>query len=204
MAERSDNEIAIIVLAAGSSSRLGRSKQLLVVGRETLLEKSVKTALAKCKNVIVVLGANEQEHRAAIEHYPATVVFNPDWKNGMGNSLKAGLGHAVFRLSNPGAVIIMACDQPMLTTVHLDELIERYATTHKPIIASYYSGSAGVPVLFDKSMFPDLYAIDDRQGAKKIINSRKEFVEVVDFPGGSMDLDTPEDVERFFNARSGG
>jgi molybdenum cofactor cytidylyltransferase len=205
VAEWNDSEIAVIVLAAGSSSRLGRPKQLLAVGEQTLLEKSVATALqSTCKNVIVVLGANEAAHRAVIEHYPVAVVFNSDWAKGMGSSLKAGLAHVELNFSNLAAVIIMVCDQPLLTPAHLNQLVDRHNATGKPIIASYYSGATGVPALFDKSVFPALRAMDDQYGAKKIINLSKEFVDMVDFPDGAIDLDTPDDLERFFDAGSGG
>jgi molybdenum cofactor cytidylyltransferase len=150
--------------------------------------------------VIVVLGANEPAHRTAIEHYPVTVVFNTDWAKGMGNSLKAGLRYVESDLASLQAVLLMVCDQPLLTASHLDRLIERYRVTGKPIVASHYSGARGVPALFDKAMFPKLHSMDDQHGAKKIINSSNEFVEEVEFPEGSIDLDTPEDKQRFFSS----
>jgi molybdenum cofactor cytidylyltransferase len=196
MDEPVKEDVAIILLAAGSSSRMGKSKQLISIQGETLLEKSVKTALhSKGKNIIVVLGANEAQHRGVIEDLPVSIVYNPHWQNGMGSSIKSGLKRITIKSE---ALIIMVCDQPLLTSSHLDTLIDHYKSTRTPIVASSYSGVIGVPALFDKSLFARLSLLEDSQGAKKIIESGKEFTDSVNFPEGSIDLDTPEDLHQFF------
>ena len=193
-------DVAIILLAAGSSSRMGKSKQLIKINGESLLIKSVKAALhSKSINAIVVLGANETEHRAEIESFPVSIVSNSNWSKGMGSSLKAGLHYLKSTSDKSEAVIIMVCDQPLLTSLHLDKLIDSYHSTRKSIIASSYSGSIGVPALFDQSMFGQLALLEDAQGAKRIIESNMNVVEKIDFPEGSIDLDTPEDFNQFAN-----
>lgn len=200
MGELNDSDISVILLAAGSSSRMGDSKQLISIDGETLLEKSVRAALqSKSNNIIVVLGANEAAHRLILGNFKVSVVYNPQWETGMGSSLKAGLKFLKSIAVKPEAVIVMVCDQPLLTASHLNKLIDHYRSTRKPIVASGYSGSMGVPALFDASMLTKLNDLDDRQGAKKIIESSKEFVDTVNFPEGAVDLDTPEDVKRFLN-----
>jgi len=192
--------ISLILLAAGSSSRMGQSKQLLLIGNEYLLLRSVKAALASSfENIIVVLGAQEEKHRSVIDHLPVQVISNPDWAKGMGNSLKAGLNYLLAIQPDVQATVIMVCDQPMLTSSHLDKLISVYKTTKKSIIASHYSNSPGVPALFDKSLFPELLAIADEAGAKKIINKHPDSVVSVNFPEGAVDLDTTEEYENFKN-----
>ena len=198
MSDQKEIEIAIILLAAGSSSRMGKSKQMITIDGETLLEKSVKVALqSKSKNIMVVLGANATDHRARIENFPVEVVLNATWNLGMGNSLKVGIAHLKSKAMKKRAVIIMVCDQPLLNSAHLDKLIDTYSSTRKSIVASSYSGSAGVPALFDDSMFEQLENLSDHQGAKKVIESNRDQLIVIDFPEGSIDLDTPEDVIRF-------
>ena len=87
-------DISIILLAAGASSRMGQSKQLLLIEGEPLLLRSVKIALSgKPHHVVVVLGAGEHEHSNIIKHLPVEIVINTHWKNGMGSSIKAGLAH---------------------------------------------------------------------------------------------------------------
>ncbi|MFM9840554.1 MAG: NTP transferase domain-containing protein [Cyclobacteriaceae bacterium] len=188
----------VLLLAAGSSSRLGRSKQLISINGEPLLLKSVNAAISSgIKNIIVVLGANENEHRRLIEKLPVEIIFNPTWQKGMGNSLKVGLSHLLKKDTNLIGVITMVCDQPMITASHLIKLIERFKETKSSIVASFYSGSAGVPALFEKSLFEMMLSINDEHGAKKIINQYPDLVSVVDFPEGEIDIDTEEDLKRF-------
>ena len=192
--------IGIILLAAGSSSRMGQSKQLLKIEGEQLLLKSTKLALASMANkVIVVLGANESAHRKVIEQLPIEIITNKDWQRGMGSSLKKGMKELLLIAPKMEAVLVMVCDQPLLTAEHLNQIIKKFELTKSPIVASYYSGSAGVPALFYKSLFEKLLNVDDQSGAKKIILQHKEVVQTIDFPQGSIDLDTPEDYQPFIS-----
>jgi len=193
-------ELAILLLAAGSSSRMGRSKQLLPIQGEPLLLRTTKAALqSQANNTVVVLGANAEKHEAVIKHLPVTIIVNEEWEKGMGSSLKAGLNHLVE--NNPGlrAVMILVCDQPLLTTQHLNRLINTYKETQQVIVASFYSDSSGVPALFDRSLFSDLLLLDNSHGAKKIIVENRELVYAIDFPEGATDLDTWEEYLRFKN-----
>jgi molybdenum cofactor cytidylyltransferase len=193
-------ESAVLLLAAGSSSRLGRSKQLLEINGQSLLLKSVNAAVhSKTKKILVVLGANETAHRQAIEHLPIEIIFNPTWQRGMGNSLKVGLSHLLKEDPNLRGVITMVCDQPLITASHLNKLIERFRETKSPIVASFYSGSAGVPALFEKSLFEKMLSINDEHGAKKIINHYPDLVSIVDSPEGAIDIDTEDDVKKFLS-----
>jgi molybdenum cofactor cytidylyltransferase len=195
-----DSSIAILLLAAGSSSRMGQSKQLLAIRNEPLLVQAAKTALsAKASGVTVVLGAGEDKHRHIVKDMPLQIVFNENWQKGMGSSIKAGLHYLLKAQPDLQAVIVMVCDQPLLTTAHLDKIISTYRQTNKSIVASFYSGNAGVPVLFDKRMFPELIQLPDEQGAKKIIQRYELISARVDFPGGEIDLDTLDEYTAFQN-----
>ncbi len=190
--------ISLILLAAGSSFRMGQSKQLLLIENEPLLLRSTKAALASSfENVIVVLGAQEKEHRSIIAHLPIQIVLNQNWEDGMGGSIKKGLSHVLNVLPETQATMIMVCDQPLLTSSHLDKIMTVYKQTQKSIVASHYSDSAGVPALFDKAVFPELLNIDDNQGAKKVIHQHPEFLALVDFYGGEIDLDTWQEYQDF-------
>lgn len=174
---------SIIILAAGSSSRMGQSKQLLPWGNEILLTHAIKTAMgSRAGHVYVVLGSNEYQHRRAIEKLPVTIVNNPSWEKGMGSSIKAGLNAA----RNSDAVLIMVCDMPFVTSQHLNNLIEAKG----PIVASKYLDTIGVPALFRKEIFDELMGISDSEGARKIIANHKS--EIIPLESG-IDLDTPED-----------
>lgn len=194
--------IGIIVLAAGSSSRMGRSKQLLEIEGEPMLCRCVKIALAVSPdNVVVILGANEKPHREVIEKLPIQIVSNYYWKTGMGSSIKTGLNYLLQSGAELEAVIIMVCDQPALTADHLFKLIQKFDQKQGSIIASAYDNSSGVPALFGRSFFSNLLLLADDQGAKKIIQQFPRQVETVEFSKGSIDLDTDEDYQNYLSKK---
>ncbi len=190
--------ISLILLAAGSSSRLGQSKQMLPVAGVPLLEHAAKTALASgVKDIIVILGANEQPHLNAIQTLPVTTIANHYWKSGIGSSIKSGLNYLIRKSPDTEAVILMVCDQPSLTSQHLRNLIETFNQTKAPIVASRYANTLGVPALFARSFFTNLLMLRDEQGAKKLIEQFQTQVKPVDFPEGSIDIDTQEDYQNY-------
>jgi molybdenum cofactor cytidylyltransferase len=195
---QSNREIAILLLAAGSSSRLGRSKQLISITGQPLLLKSVEAAIKTgIKNIIVVLGANEEAHRQVIKDAGVQVVVNTDWKKGMGNSLKAGLYYLLQQTPKAEAVVVMVCDQPLINSDQLKKLVSEYKSSGSVIVASFYQGVAGVPVLFDRTLFSELLLLSDDAGAKKILQHHPHLVKTVPFIGGEIDIDTEDDLKRF-------
>lgn len=189
--------LGAIVLAAGSSSRMGQQKQLLKVDGESLLKKTVQSIVAiDFKTVVVVLGANAEAHRLAVQGLPVDIVENARWSDGMGSSLKAGMEYLLTKGSFD-AVLVSVCDQPLLSPEIVERIISEYHKSNKGIVASSYSDTAGVPALFDKSYFPELINLPDDQGAKKIIGRHRDAVALIPFPGGEVDLDTMEDYNAF-------
>jgi molybdenum cofactor cytidylyltransferase len=202
VAGETESRISIILLAAGSSSRMGQSKQLLEVNGTPLLLHSVQVALdCGAQSVNVVLGANELAHREIIKTLPISIISNHYWKSGMGSSIKSGLNYVVRKYSDTEAVIIMVCDQPALNAAHLRKLISTFKETSSPIVASSYSGTAGVPALFSRAFFSNILMLKDDQGAKKIIEQFPEQRVTVDFPDGSFDIDTGEDYQNYLKRK---
>lgn len=190
--------IGIVLLAAGASARLGKSKQLLDVGGEAMLKRAAETAIACTgNNAVVVLGSRHELHEKVIAHLPLHVVVNENWTNGMGSSLKAGLAFLWSMKPDLQAIVVMVCDQPLVTKAHLEKILDAFARKGAKIIASSYSSTAGVPALFHCSLFDSIMKLGDQHGAKKIIESGAEPVETIDFPGGEVDIDTPEDYHNF-------
>lgn len=191
-------KIAIIILAAGSSSRMGTSKQLLLVDHEPILRRTVKTAVeSELERVVVVLGANAEEHRKALEDFNIDLTVNNNWQSGMGSSIKTGVKFIRENYGDCTGVIVLVCDQPLLKADHIGKLIHQQKHSGKSIVASSYAGTIGVPVLFKNEIFPELLAMNDSEGAKKIILKNKDKLIGVDFPEGEIDLDTPEDFRKF-------
>jgi molybdenum cofactor cytidylyltransferase len=203
--ERAQVNIGIVLLAAGSSSRMGRSKQLLNIHGKSLLSISLEAATnSNAIETVVVLGANEEAHRKVVSNFQETsVIANPAWENGMGNSLKTGLNFLLSKAPSIEGVIIMVCDQPLITEHQINKIIEEHIKSSKPIIASNYAGTAGVPVLFAKSYFEKLLDLKDDQGAKILIRKNSSDVTLVDFPDGAIDLDTMDEYQKFINSRQG-
>lgn len=190
--------ITAIVLAAGPSSRLGQSKQLLQIEGEPLLRRIARTACeSNADRTLVVLGDNEREHGRVIRDLPLYIAIHSGWERGMGSSLKAGMDFIQGFLSDTTAVMVLVCDQPLLTADHLNNLIEKYRSTSASVVASAYSGVLGVPALFDASLFAEIRSIDDKHGARQIIEKNKAGAKQVDFPEGELDIDTPEDYQRY-------
>lgn len=191
-----NKEVAIILLAAGPSSRMGQSKQQLLIEGKSLLIHSTGIAIkSEAGKVTVVLGSDEKAHREILKDLSANVIFNSRWQTGMGSSLKAGLKHVITNNPKTDAVIVMVCDQPLLKVNHINSLIQKYKKTNALLVASAYATTNGVPALFNHQLFDEILNLSDEHGAKKII--QKHQVETVDFPEGATDLDTPEDYKTF-------
>lgn len=165
--------------------------------------RTAKIAMATSNPVCVVLGAQFEKHKLALDHLPVMVVENTEWEKGMGTSLKLGMASLVPSTPEIDSMIVIVCDQPKLSASHLQELIVCADKTKKSIIASSYNGVIGVPVLFKKQQFELLKSLDDAAGAGKIIRQQSELIEVVNFPGGHIDLDTPEEYAAYLTESGG-
>jgi molybdenum cofactor cytidylyltransferase len=187
----------LIILAAGSSSRLGQPKQKLIYKGRSLLQHAVEEGLASpCSPIVVVLGANEESLHSEINYPNILHVTNYEWESGMSSSIKCGLE---FMLKNGPAIsqaIIMLCDQPFVDAEILNRLIEAKQQSGKLIAACTYDTTLGTPALFDKEVFSELLSLDGQQGAKKLVFDHSDQVEPVPFPLGNIDIDTVEDYEK--------
>jgi len=187
--------IAIIILAAGASRRMGLPKQLLPFKRKNLLQHAIdEAAKSKASTVYFVLGANAAEIQKSIGAEKAQLVLNESWPEGMSSSIRAGIAALPDTV---GAAIISLCDQPLVSSSVFDGLIDAFVSSGKPIIASEYAGSPGVPVLFARKHFAELAALRGDSGARKVIESHRQDTTLVGFTGGSVDLDTPEEYKKF-------
>jgi molybdenum cofactor cytidylyltransferase len=191
-------QIPIIILAAGSSSRLGQPKQLLEYEGETLLNRTIRIASEVSDDIIVVLGSRFQEISKTISNKNVQIIFNESWETGMASSIIEGLK---TRLSAE-KVIISLCDQPYLNTSIFESLILEEKLTQSPIIASNYSNQIGVPILFNKLIYNDLLALKGDKGARSILPKYNDSIGQIDFPNGAIDIDTVEDWELFLKGEA--
>jgi molybdenum cofactor cytidylyltransferase len=178
---------AVIVLAAGASSRLGAPKQLAKIGDETLLARALRTATAAATGpVIVVLGANAEQIRAAVDLSAVRIVLNEHWQQGMATSLQAGIAEAAVH--NVAAALVMTCDMPFVSPDHLRQLAELSAATGKNT-ASSSDGWRGIPACFRRESFAAIAALIGDTGGRALL---------IDAPTVTLlngtDVDTPEEL----------
>ena len=188
--------VAGVILAAGSSSRLGTPKQLLRYRGETLLHRAVRLALeAGLHPVHVVLGSNAAavgEALADLRGRVATVV-NDHWQTGMGSSLARGIA-SLSAATGPesGAALVLVTDQPRVSHPLLAEIAAAFRTGGAPLVASRYgSGALGVPALFARRYFPELARLTGDRGARALFTRYRDDLVTVAFPEGDLDIDTP-------------
>lgn len=190
--------IAIVILAAGASTRMGRPKQLLPYGEHSFLRHTAEVAAASgYQPIVVVLGAYAEQTRPELNQLPVQVIENYQWSEGMSASIRVGI-QALSTMSDPvEAAVLTLCDQPFVSVQVITQLIEAYQTTGQPIVASAYSGTFGVPALFRHSFFPKLMDLSGSEGAKQVIQKYTQEVVGIPFPAGVIDIDTPKDYEQF-------
>ena len=190
--------VAAIVLAAGSSRRMGSTvpKQLLRLGGKALLQHTLDNVSAsKVSEVALVLGAQSDEIRQQISADGIRVVVNPDYQQGIGTSLRAGLS----ALSDSArATLIVLADQPFVAPRTLDCLIDSHSRSQAQITIPLYRGFRGNPVLLDRSVFPELMTLSGDVGCRAIFGSHTEGIYKieVDDPGILLDIDTAADLQK--------
>lgn len=189
--------VGLILLAAGASTRMGSPKQLLPYQGCSLLRYMAEVALASCcEPIAVVLGSNAERTRQEINDLPLQIVENKQWSEGMSSSIRAGVKQITAVNQHLDAVVITLCDQPLVTSSRLNQLIEAYQITQSPVIASAYANTLGVPALFSHILFPELLSLTAKVGAKNLIQQYIDQVHQVSLPEGAIDVDTPEDYQQ--------
>jgi molybdenum cofactor cytidylyltransferase len=199
---------AAIILAAGSSSRMGggRHKLLLPLDGRPVLAHVIDAALAsQARPIIIVLGHEADKVRTLItsftSHSDIIIVENDKYLQGMSTSMYIGLqtlisngykkGEASFVVDS---VLMMLGDQPMITSQVIDTLIFAYRATGKHIVAPLYGGKRGNPVLFDMSLFPELLEVTGDEGGRTVLERHPQELELVEMSDAlaNYDLDTWE------------
>lgn len=167
------NEPAVILLAAGTSSRLGETKQLLELNGKSLLNLAVNQALELSSNVTVVLGHENKKCMNEIKKLPVKTVINTNYKDGVGSSISSG----VSSLYSNANVLIMLCDQPLIPLTHYKYLIKKSNENTSISIGSKHGSSLTVPAIFPKKNITSLKQLSGDECAKDLLCSdRSKFV----------------------------
>lgn len=188
---KNSKDLAVVILAAGISSRLGNiTKQLLVYKNETLLKIAVKKALEISKDVFVILGHEKEKCEKELEDFDVNIIYNPNYKKGMGTTLSL----AISCTKEFDHTMVMLCDQPFIPISHFQALKENIQKEN--IIASSYekSKSPKVPAIFPKKYYDELLKLDADFGAKELLQ-KESCINIQLEKDFCIDIDTINDIE---------
>jgi molybdenum cofactor cytidylyltransferase len=189
-------KIGIILLAAGVSSRLGSPKQLLDIQGKYLLQHVIDIIVnVQDSELLLVLGASGRAIEAKLETQNIPIVHNSEWSDGLASSIRMGVTTMLDIHPHTEAIILVLCDQPYVSVEIISELINAHTATQKLIVQCRYGEAVGPPTLFDKQMFPHLLALRGSEGAKTVVHQFADQVVNIDFPLGSLDIDTISDYK---------
>lgn len=181
-----------VILAAGAGRRFGGDKLAAVVDGEPMLRGVVRAYAALCGRVTVV-ARSESQFATALEDLPVTVVTNPDADEGIASSIRA----AVSSCSDRPAVMIALADEPRVDRALVAAVMNRWQETSAPVVAPRFNGIVGHPVIFDRSCFADLLALDGDAGARGVIRKMGDEVRYIDVDHTPpVDIDTPDDLRK--------
>jgi molybdenum cofactor cytidylyltransferase len=196
---RNDARIAVLLLAAGSSTRMGENKMAMQVGGETLLRRAAKTALASGLDPVMVITGHECERaETQLDGLACETVFNPDHATGIHTSVRAGID-ALPR--DVDATVVMLADMPFVTDGMLADLQRTYRGSAAPLVISRYGGEVKAPpMLYDRSLFPELRVMKQRCG-REVVKRHLEEALTLEWPIEALaDIDTPEDLSLVANS----
>ena len=186
--------VAGIILAAGSSARMGEPKALLKIGDKTFLQHIADVLISACIiDLVIVIGADEEKIKPTLDWFSGKIVRNSDWPTGQLSSIIAGI-NALEQNDLHGAMICPV-DHPLLTQRLIVDLLQVFWKSNKRIIVPTYQGRRGHPVIFESSLFNDLRAAPPEIGARAVV--QKHRAEVIEVPteeeGVLTNIDTPAD-----------
>lgn len=186
--------VTAVVLAAGTASRFGGQKLLALLGGTPVIRRTVENVLAaSLTDILVVLGADAEAVRAALDGLPVRFVLNPDYRDGMSTSLRRGI-----EALDPAAraALIVLGDQPAVAPEVMRRVVAAQRETGKPIAAPVYGGVQGNPVVFAREVFAELEAMRGDRGGREVVRRDPARVALVQVAAGMpRDVDTPEDLE---------
>ena len=186
------DELAVVILAAGGSTRFGGLKQLLEYKGMSLLRRAVETAigLVEPEQIYVILGPKELKMQRELTKTSVNIISNTNWESGVASSIKAGLRALPTKYTG---MLALLCDQPLITTQHLQQLSTQWEKNQDKIIASYHMDICTEPAIIPRKFFQEISKLYKDQGITKLIEIQREAVTNVSLPEAAMNVDTQED-----------
>jgi molybdenum cofactor cytidylyltransferase len=196
-------KLAILILAAGESSRMGEHvKQILPWRSTTLLGNAIQQAdTSIADNTFTVLGAFEERIMAEVNFEANSTIKNSNWGSGMGSSIATGISHFLTKGMGYDAVLIMLADQPLIDTNYLNKMMGNWIGNPSKIITTQYDNKSGVPAIFGKEHFEELQTLNKDFGAKDIIVANEATVLALNPEGKEIDIDSWETYQELLNKK---
>jgi len=188
--------VAAVLLAAGTSSRMGKNKLFLTLGGATVLWRAATTALAaRLDPVLVVVGHERERVMAELSALPVTPVFNPDYARGINTSLRTGIAAVP---DDAAAAVVMLADMPFVSAEMVQALVDRSgASPRAPLVVSSYGGVLAPPILYRRCLFPELRALEGDGCGRRVVRQHRAHALEIAWPASALrDLDVAEDVAR--------
>jgi len=182
--------VAIVILAAGASSRLGYPKQLVTLDGKSLLSRLIDEVSPFDKDMYLITGAFHREFKNVAGN-TISIVQNQDWEDGMGSSIAKAVEHLK---QDYDGIILTLSDQPFISAQIFKDILSTISADKNKIIKSKYSEGSGPPVYFPSKYFPLLSTLSGDQGASQIIKDHLDQIIEIDFPKGHLDIDTLEQI----------
>lgn len=187
--------LAIVLLAAGESKRLGQAKQLIKYGNESLLRRQAKMLLKTNADIYCVLGHETKRMAEELTGLAVTVYKNDAFKNGLGSSIAFATNHIP---NTYDAIAFIQVDQWRLQTTDMDMLIQKWLQfPHKILICQDQENNFGPPVIFPKIYFNELTLLSGKQGAKKIVAKYSDHCQSLVLTPAFDDIDTPKQLAKY-------
>jgi molybdenum cofactor cytidylyltransferase len=185
--------IAGVLLAAGGARRFGSQKLVAPFDNAPLVWHAAAALARSTDALVIVIGHEADAVRAAVSDVDASIVVNPDWRQGLSSSLKCGIASLP---ADAEAIVVALGDQPRIDPLVVRSLVHEWRSSGKPIVTARYRGERGHPVLFDRSVFPQLAALRGDVGARTIFEQSPDQVAYVDVDDAvPAEFDTIEDLE---------
>ncbi len=216
---RQKHSTAAIILAAGSSSRMGGGRHKLLLpleGRPVLAHVIDATLASQARPIVLVLGHHAKQVRTHLSAYTAApeiiIVENPNYLEGMSTSMRIGIqeiisnGYRKYYQGSKNAgidsALIMLGDQPLITPKIIDALIAARNISGKRIIAPLYAGKRGNPLVFDASLFTELMAVTGDEGGRSVVERHKQELATIELGDimANYDVDTWEAYQQVVEA----
>ena len=187
--------VAGILLAAGTSSRMGSNKLLFEIEGESLLRRMARRALAGgLAPLLVMLGHQAERAAAELDGLAVQIVINPFYEQGLSSSLKSGVAAVPAEV---GAAMVLLADMPFVTPEMIAALVARYRTTSVPLVISDYAGVIAPPMVYDRTLFDEIRDMAEGRCGKQVVKRHRQEAEVLSWPATALaDVDVPDDYQR--------